>query len=115
MKVYFYKRSLEILEFEAKSWLSLRPGICVAHFLRKGRSRREARREEGRRGRGELLVLFSTIGLRVVVVVVVGFGSSLQHMFGSVELPLAGQQKFPYPKSLQPRWFTQGRVFSWLK
>ena len=65
MKVYFYKRSLEILEFEAKSWLSLRPGICVAHFLRKGRSRREARREEGRRGRGELLVLFSTIGLQM--------------------------------------------------
>ena len=28
-------------------------------------SRREARREEGRRGRGELLVLFSTIGLHM--------------------------------------------------
>ena len=37
----------------------------MAHFLRKGRSRREARREDGRRGRGELLVLFSTIGLHM--------------------------------------------------
>ena len=38
----------------------------MAHFLRKGRSSREARRKEERRGRGELLVLFSTIGLHMV-------------------------------------------------
>ena len=35
-------------------------------------------------------------GLGVVVdVVVVGLGSSLQHVLGSVELPLGGQQKLP--------------------
>jgi len=35
-------------------------------------------------------------GLGVVVdVVVVGLGSSLQQVLGSVELPLGGQQKLP--------------------
>jgi len=51
----------------------------------------------------------------VVVVVVVGLGSSLQQVLASVELPLGGQQKLPYPRSLQPRWLTQGSCFSWSK
>jgi len=66
----------------------------------------------------------SALGGRWVVVVVVvvvvgggGLGSSLQQTLGRVEFPplLSGQQKLPYPMSLQPWSLTQGRFFSWLK
>ena len=51
---------------------------------------------------------------RLVVVVVGGLGFSLQQTLGMVSLPLFGwgQQKFPYPMSLQPSWLPQGRDLS---
>ena len=59
------------------------------------------------------------LGRLVVVVVVVGLGSSLQHCFGRVSLtkPLIfwGQQKFPYLMSRQLSSPTQGSSFSWSK
>ena len=43
-----------------------------------------------------------------------GLGSSLQQMLGIVSLPCLawGQQKLPYPMSLQPSWLPQGRDLS---
>lgn len=51
---------------------------------------------------------------RLVVVVFGGLGFSLQQTLGMVSLPLlgCGQQKFPYPMSLQPSWLPQGRDLS---
>merc|ERR1711936_327035 len=98
------------------SWCSSLQWESLTYCLKDVRRIREESRDSGWR-REALEALGEVLGRLVVVVEGGGLGSSLQQTLGRVSFPLlpCGQQKLPYPMSLQPSWLPQGREASWLK
>lgn len=99
IKTAFYKRSLEILRIseiadECFNWTIVCSPNHFYFLIRRSGASRTTKKETSIPL--ELPASCLERGWGVVVdVVVVGFGSSLQQVLASVELPLGGQQKLP--------------------